>query len=441
MKTVDINSIDKSKLVLVQRTGDIKDEKLSTKPIGYYKDAWLRFKRNKAALVATVMIAIIVFFTIVGPYMKSYDLPNQDKIVANYFRELPPKIPGLEKLGIFDGSKVIKGRDKQFIDSLPEGIVKKVLDEREVDGVILQDVKVDYYKYHSYTQSYGDQLVNGKPTLQTRRLNKAEYEAALEKNAVIQLVEFFPNEGIYDTQIDLYRFALNSSAEKTYFWFGTNIQGEDVFTNLWRASRISLILATVITVINMVIGLILGSIMGYFGGTLDILFERFVDIISNLPFMVILTLLVLRFGTGFGIIIFAFVFNGWVGFYGTTRIQFYRYKNREYVLAARACGSGDARIIRKHIFPNAIGTLITSFSLAIPRFIFTESVYSFLGIINYANSTSIGRMLSEGQDKMNQHFHLILFPAIFISILMLSFNLISNGLRDAFNPSLRGVEE
>ncbi|MGI6768172.1 MAG: ABC transporter permease [Bacilli bacterium] len=440
MKLENLN-IDKSKLVLADRTKEYQDDIISTKPISYYKDAWLRFKRNKAALVASVLLGIILFFTIFGPHMKKYDLPNQDKIVANYFRELPPKIPGLEKIGIFNGNKTIKGRNKEFIDSLPEGIVVRVVDERVVDGTVLQDVVVDYYKYHSYIQSYGDQLVNGKPDIQTRRLNKEEYELALEKNAVIQLVNYHHDQGIYETQIDLYRFALDSKAEDVYFWFGTNSQGEDVFTNLWKASRISLLLATIITVINMVIGLILGSIMGYFGGTLDILFERFVEILNNLPFMVILTLLVLRYGTGFGVIIFAFVFNGWIGFYGTTRIQFYRYKNRDYVLAARSLGAKDARIIYKHIFPNAIGTLITSFSLAIPRFIFTESVFSFLGIINYASSTSVGRMLSEGQDKMNQHFHLILFPAIFISILMLSFNLISNGLRDAFNPSLRGVEE
>ena len=147
-------------------------------------------------------------------------------------------------------------------------------------------------------------------------MNQAEYDKALERNAVIWLKEHFPNQGIYEAQIDLYRYALNSAAEDTYFWFGTNSQGEDVFTNLWRASRISLILAIVITVINMIIGLILGAIMGYFGGTLDILFERLVDILANLPFMVILTLLVLRYGTGFGVIIFAFVFNGWIGFYG-----------------------------------------------------------------------------------------------------------------------------
>lgn len=438
MSTIDINKIDKSKLVLVTRTSEIKDERMATKPIGYYQDAWLRFKRNKAALVATILIAIILFFTAVGPHMKKYSLPKDDAIFANYFRELPPKIPLLEKIGIFNGHKTILGRSEDFINSLPEGIVIKITKRDDSTGKVLVDAVVDYYKYHSYVQSYGDQLVNGKPKIQTRTFNREEYEIALKKNAIIQLVAI--QGGNYITQIDLYKFSLDSTAENTYFWFGTDKQGQDVFTNLWRASRISLLLAVVITVINMIIGMILGSIMGYYGGAADILFERFVDILGNLPFMVILTLLVLRFGTGFGIIIFAFVFNGWIRFYGTTRVQFYRYKNREYVLAARSCGAKDGRIIRKHIFPNAIGTLITSFSLAIPSFIFTESVYSFLGIINYASSTSIGRMLSEGQDAMQQQPHMLIFPAIFISILMLSFNLISNGLRDAFNPSLRGVE-
>lgn len=435
----NIPNIDKSKLVLVDQNTITKDDQsMSSNPIGYYKDAWLRFKKNKPALVATVLIGIVLFFTLFGPYMKRYDLPNRDMKMANYFRELPPKIPGLEKLGIFDGSYTIKGRSKEYIDSLPEGIVKKITKIDDSTGVELVDAVVDYYKFHAYEQAYGDRLIDGKPGIRTRNLAPEEYELALKKNAVIRLVSF--ENGVYKTQLDIYKFALDSTPESTYFWFGTNKKGEDIFTNIWRASRISLLLAVVVTVVSMIVGILLGSIMGYYGGTLDILFERFVDIIGNLPFLVILTLLVLRYGSGFGVIIFAFTFNRWIGFYGTTRIQFYRYKNREYVLAARSYGTPDFRIIRKHIFPNAIGTLITAFSLSIPTFIFTESVYSFLGIINYTSNTSIGRMLSEGQDAMHQHPHMLVFPAIYISILMLSFNLISNGLRDAFNPSLRGVE-
>lgn len=434
-------NIDKSKLVRVENVAGASEQYSLAEPIGYYKDAWLRFKKNKLSVIATIIMSIVLFFTIVGPHLKKYDLPKENAKFANYFRELPPRIPGLEKLGIFDGSKTVRGKTQEFIDVLNEyddSIVRKVIRRTDTTENELFDLVVDYYKYHDFIQRFDEQVVNGEPGLRIRILTQEEYEVALEKNAVIQLVGI--SGSTYRVQLDLYRYALDSTAEDTYFWFGTNRQGEDIFTNLWRASRVSLILATVITVINMIVGMILGSIMGYYGGTLDILFERFVEIIGNLPFMVILTLLVLRYGSGFGVIIFAFVFNGWIRFYGTTRVQFYRYKNREYVLAARSYGAKDARVIRRHIFPNAIGTLITSFSLAIPSFIFTESVYSFLGIINYASTTSIGRMLSEGQEVMQQHSHMLVFPAIYISILMLSFNLISNGLRDAFNPTLRGAE-
>ena len=124
-------------------------------------------------------------------------------------------------------------------------------------------------------------------------------------------------------------------------------------------------------------------------------------------------------------------------------MQFYRFKNQEYVLVARTLGASDRRIMFKHIFPNAIGTLITSCVLVIPGVIFSETSLSYLGIINLntGDLTSVGTLLSQGQSSLYTFPHIILFPAIFISLLMLSFNLFGNGLRDAFNPSLRGSEE
>ena len=124
-------------------------------------------------------------------------------------------------------------------------------------------------------------------------------------------------------------------------------------------------------------------------------------------------------------------------------MQFYRYKNQEYVLAARTLGANDFRIMFKHIFPNAIGTLITGSVLVIPSVIFSEGNLTYLGIVNLDSSTmtSVGSMLSKGQPFLTTHPHIILFPAIFISLLMISFNLFGNGLRDAFNPSLRGTED
>ena len=126
----------------------------------------------------------------------------------------------------------------------------------------------------------------------------------------------------------------------------------------------------------------------------------------------------------------------------TTRMQFYRYKNQEYVLAARTLGAKNTRIMFKHIFPNAIGTLVTSCALVIPSMIYSETNLSYLGIINLeaGNITSVGTMLAAGQRDMLVAPYVALFPAIFLVLLMLSFNLFGNGLRDAFNPSLRGSE-
>ena len=127
----------------------------------------------------------------------------------------------------------------------------------------------------------------------------------------------------------------------------------------------------------------------------------------------------------------------------TTRMQFYRFKGQEYVLAARTLGAKDRRIMFRHIFPNSLGTIVTTSVLVIPSVIFSESSLTYLGIVNLESSTmtSVGTMLANGRQFLSSYPHIILFPSIFISLLMISFNLFGNGLRDAFNPSLRGVEE
>lgn len=426
----NIVPLDKSKFILVQKNQVLLDEALKTKPIGYYKDAWNRFRKNKASFVAMFFILFILFFTIVGPLMKVYDLPSVSAIEANRLRELPPKVPFLKNFGILDGSKRLNGRSLAYFESLPEGILVEVIREFDVQGTVLADAVVDYYKYLDYSNS---------TLARARNLNEAQYQQAMDRNAVINLISV--ENGVYRTQLDFFRYALDQDAENTHFWFGTDQQGRDLFTLLWQGSRISIFLAITVTSINLMIGLFLGSIAGYYGGLYDLLFDRLIDILANIPFLAILTLLILRYGSTYWIVIVAFIATGWIGSYGATRAQFYRYKLREYVLAARTLGAKDSRIMSKHIFPNAIGTLITSFSLAIPSFIFTESTFSFLGIINYSNGTSVGRLLAIGQQAMQQHYHLLMFPAIYLSILMLSFNLFANGLRDAFNPSLRGVDE
>ena len=226
--------------------------------------------------------------------------------------------------------------------------------------------------------------------------------------------------------------------------FGADEYGRDIFTRLASGARFSFILAIIVASVNLFIGAIYGSIEGYYGGKIDLVMERIVDLLASIPFMIVITLLKYHFNVSHIIILFiSFFLTGWTGMAGRTRMQFYRFKNQEYVLVARTLGAKDSRIMFKHIFPNAIGTLITSSVLVIPGVIFSETSLSYLGIINLNSGslTSVGTLLSTGQNYLFTFPHMIVPPAIFISLLMLSFNLFGNGLRDAFNPSLRGTED
>jgi len=420
-------SINKEMFELVQSEDRIQDQAFQTKPIGYYKDAWIRFKKNKASLVALIILVFLIIMTIIGPHLSSYDLHEQSASTAIRLAELPPKINGLEWLG-FDGSKHIV-RSRAYFEQLPEGILLSNLDDITPDSTGTYRAKVDYYAHQNHFFSQ---------TVTT--LNNEQYQRAKEKGLIFEEV-LITDFGVNRVRIDYFAYLQDEyGIAEPAFWFGSDSQGRDMFTQLWRGARISLMIALSVASINIIIGLIYGSISGYFGGNADLIMERIAEILAGLPFLAILTLLLLRYGNQVWVVILAFTMTGWLGIASLTRSQFYRYKTRDYVLAARTLGAGDRRIMARHIFPSAVGTLITALVLYIPAVIFAESTFSFLGIIDYGETTSVGRLLANGQNVMRESFHMLLYPAIFISLLMLSFNLFGNGLRDAFNPSLRGVE-
>ncbi len=255
-----------------------------------------------------------------------------------------------------------------------------------------------------------------------------------------------------------YRVLINGlldSGYKTlpYFIFGTDTKGRDLFAEVWLSLRTSLILGLIVSVINIVIGIIWGSISGYFGGKVDFGMERFVEVLSSFPGLTVLTILYLKFGGGFALLLIYLTYSGWVGVAGMTRIQFYRYRGREYVLASRTLGAGHIRLIFKHILPNSIGYIITSVVLSVPSMILTEASLSYLGFglgegaildlgLFKLSGLSLGILLKTGQDNMTApgRFYLVLIPSIVIIIIMIAFNLFGNALRDAMNPSLRGQE-
>ena len=260
-----------------------------------------------------------------------------------------------------------------------------------------------------------------------------------------------PNSTGYEIRVNYYEYyrylhdRAGDKIDEPMFLFGTTASGQDIFTCLASGARFSFIFAIAVASINMFIGAIYGAIEGYYGGVADLVMERISDILSAVPFMIVITLLKLHMGgTSQMLILFiAFFITGWIGMASNVRMQFYRFKNHEYVFAARTLGASDSRIMIKHIFPNALGTLVTRSVLVIPSMIFSETSLSYLGIINLSTGdmTSVGTLLAGGNAYLTTFPHIAAFPSVYLALLMLSFNLFGNGLRDAFNPSLRGSED
>ncbi|EPY13779.1 MULTISPECIES: ABC transporter permease [Paenibacillus] len=361
----------------VQRDKPIADEKFEGKAIGFLQDAMLRFRRSKASTIAAIVIGIIVLLAIIAPMISSYSYREQHID----WSLLPPRVPVLEKLGIWDGTKVMD--------------VKKTSMEEKYKGSIVKVFK--------------------------------EYELDYRGNKIPMV----------QAKVDVYQL---KGAKDKYFWMGTDALGRDQWTRLWTGTRISLLIGFLAVLINMLIGITYGSISGYYGGAVDMIMQRIIEILSGIPSLVVVILFVMLMGAGIVPIILAMVITGWIGMSRMIRAQFYKYKGQEYVLASRTMGARDRLLIFRHIMPNAIGPIITQATLAIPGAIFTEAFLSYLGLGIAAPDPSIGVLLSEGQKVLLEHPHLTLFPAIVISMLMLSFNMFGNGLRDAFDPTLRGQE-
>lgn len=279
------------------------------------------------------------------------------------------------------------------------------------------------------------------------RYNRTDWSYAdgYDEATVTQAIKNATTEEDYKAILKMFKFDLDSGFYAE-FLFGTDDSGKDIFTLLGSGARLSFLLAIFVSAINLTIGAFYGAVEGYYGGAVDMILERVSDVLSGVPFIVVATLFNLHLAKMVGPLVsllFAFVTTGWIGMAGRVRMQFYRFKSQEYVLSARTLGANDFRIMFKHIFPNAIGTIITGSILSIPGVIFSESMLSYLNIINLETSgfTSVGTLLSNGSTFVGNFPHIIAPPAIFIALLMISFNLFGNGLRDAFNPSLRGAEE
>jgi len=230
---------------------------------------------------------------------------------------------------------------------------------------------------------------------------------------------------------------LNMKPNSTY-WFGTDSLGRDLFSRIWVGGRISITIGIVGAIVDTVVGTIYGGIAGYLGGIADDIMMRILEILVSIPYLVLVILIrVLMDQGGMAPLIIAMTITGWCYMARLVRGQLLQIKEQEYVLAAKALGANASRVIAKHLVPNTLGVMIVAITFDIPGFIFAEAFLSFLGIGVQSPMTSWGALAAAGQQNLMFYAYQLIFPAVAISLTMLSFNLLGDGLRDALDPKLR----
>lgn len=304
----------------------------------------------------------------------------------------------------------------------------------------LRELTPEDFEVVGYTQEEANQIQ--RPTISYwqdawRRLKKnpVAMSALVVLGILIVLVIVGPHMRGYD-YINMNVLEKNQPASSKY-WFGTDSLGRDLFSRVWVGARASILIALVATALKIVVGTLYGAIMAHFGGWVDDLMMRIIEVINSLPHLLVTILIMMVLGNNLFALLVALSITAWCNTARQTRGMIKQLKESEYVYAAEVLGASPLHIIIKHYVPNMLSILLLDASTAIPAFIFTEAGLSFLGIGLTAPEISLGVLISQGQQTMDFYPSQLFYPCLILCIVVMAFNLLGDGLRDALDPKLR----
>lgn len=383
MEKINYDNLPKDLFEPLVRTEDTS-EQITAPSRSFGQNAWITLRRNKAAMISIFFVIFVILMAIFAPMASQWGM--DDQLLSR--SKLPPRIQGLENISWlpFDGIEY-----SNFTGSTVEEATTKAMARYKNPPEEFITIEVI---------SEGDG---------TR--NSAEVRAAYE---------IYKAEGFEDE----------------YFWLGTDTLGRDQWTRLWLGTRVSLIIAFVAAVIDVLIGITWGGISGYFGGRVDDIMQRILEVLVGIPSLVIILLMMMFMKPGMLSIIIALTITGWTSMARIVRGEVMKYKNEEFVMAAKTLGTPDGKIIRKHIVPNISGIIIVNMMMSIPSAVFFEAFLSFIGLGIAPPQASLGALIDLGFDNLRIYPFLSVYPAGLLSLIMIAFNLIGDGLRDAFDPRM-----
>ena len=401
IKVTDNRKIDSEMWKPIDKNAE-EMEKITRKSMTYWEDAWRRLKQNKLSMLGLSTIMIVLLMAIVGPMTSRYSYSDQNLKLTN----IPPRF------------EIHQIDENNFVYVHKEYKLYEVTEKGEIIDQIYPEENNMKEKYRIYN-------IGGKNVKldYSFAANGAIDENGAEKKYMLTVDgnEIFPVEKVYN---------------KTY-WFGSDNLGRDIYVRVLYGARISLLIAFVATLVNFFIGVLYGGIAGFAGGRVDNIMMRIVDIISTVPLMLYVILLTVLIGSGLKSIIITLGSVYWVRMARIVRGQTLSLKEQEYVLAAKTLGANNWRIMVRHLIPNAMGPIIVAMTMMIPNAIFTEAFLSFIGLGVSPPQASWGTLANDALGGIRTYGYALFFPSMAISITMMAFNLLGDGLRDALDPRLR----